>query len=62
MVHSIDLLIDIHFLIILESFEIIISTMKAPCIVACGLLVIELKHMFSNHELMNVFGVIYPQY
>jgi hypothetical protein len=32
--------------------------MKAPCIVACGLL----KHMFSNHELMNVFGVIYPQY
>jgi hypothetical protein len=26
------------------------------------LLVIELKHMFSNHELMNVFGVIYPQY
>jgi hypothetical protein len=26
------------------------------------LLVTELEHRFLDHELMNVFGVVYPQY
>jgi hypothetical protein len=36
--------------------------MKAQCVVACDLLVIELECKFLNHELMDIFGVIYPQY
>jgi len=36
--------------------------MKARCIVTCDLLIIELEHMSSNHELMDAFGDISPQY
>jgi hypothetical protein len=32
--------------------------MKAQCIVACDLLVIELECKFLNHELRDIFGVI----
>jgi hypothetical protein len=36
--------------------------MKVQYTTTCDLLVIELECKFSNYELMNVFGVIYPQY
>jgi hypothetical protein len=44
------------FLNYLWSFKIIILVMKARRIVACDLLVIELKCKFLNHELMDFFG------
>jgi len=63
MVHYVDPLINIHSLIICEGFEVNILGMKAQCIVACDLLVIESECKFLDHELMmNVLGVIYPQY
>jgi hypothetical protein len=63
MVHYVDPLVNIHSLIICEGFEVDILVMKGHCIVACDLLVIELECKFLDHELMmNVIGVIYPQY
>jgi len=36
-----------------------LSNLNAPL---CDLLVLELEWRFSNHELMNVLGIIYSQY
>ncbi len=41
---------------------IIITSMKAWCIATCDLLIIELKHMYLNHELMDAFENISTQY
>jgi hypothetical protein len=60
MVHSIDLLNNVNFIITCDDFEVANKVVKAQCIVACDLLVTELEHRFSNHELMNALGVIYP--
>jgi hypothetical protein len=60
MVHSIDLLTSVNFIITCDDFEVTNKVVKAQCIVvACDLLVIELEHGFSNHELMNALWVIY---
>jgi len=61
MVHYVDPLTSLHPLIIHDVFETSIIVMKDQCIVACDLFVIELVNRFSNHELINVFGVIYSQ-
>jgi len=60
MVHSIHLLNTVNFIITCDDFEVANKVVKTQCIVACDLLVIELEHRFSNHELMNALGVIYP--
>ncbi len=56
------ILVGLHYLVTHNDFEIAITSMKARCIVACDLSVIELEHMFLNHELMNALGDISPQY
>jgi hypothetical protein len=43
MVHYVDSLINIHYAVIREGFDQIITFMKVQCIVACDLLVIELE-------------------
>jgi hypothetical protein len=60
MVHSIDSLNNVNFIITCDDFEVSTKVVKAQCIVACDLLVTELEHRFSNHEFMNALGVIYP--
>jgi hypothetical protein len=60
MVHYVDPLTSFHPLIIHDVFETTIIVMKDQCIVASDLFVIELVKRFSNHESINVFGVIYP--
>jgi hypothetical protein len=62
MVHYVDFLINIHSVVIWEGFDQVITSMKVQCVVVCDLLVIELERRFSYHELMNAFGIIYPQY
>jgi hypothetical protein len=61
MVHFVDHLISIHSLVTLEGFEVVILIVKNHCTISYDLLIIELKHRFLDHELMNVFMVIYPQ-
>jgi len=61
MVHYVDPLTSLHPLVFHDVFETIIIVMKDQCIVACDLFVIELVSRFSNHELINFFGVIYSQ-
>jgi hypothetical protein len=62
MVHFVDHLTSIHSLGTLEGFEIVILVVKTHCTISCDLLIIELKHRLLDHELKNVFMVIYPQY
>jgi hypothetical protein len=62
MVHYVDSLIGIHSIVTWGGFDQVITSMKARCIVVCDLLVTKLKQRFPIHELMNVFGIIYPQY
>jgi hypothetical protein len=59
MVHLIVILTGEHSLVIWESFD---QAVKVQCIATCELLVLELDQRFPNHELMNVLGIIYPQY
>jgi len=59
MVHYVDPLTSLHPLVFHDVFETIIIVMKDQCIVACDLFVTELVSRFSNHELINFFGVIY---
>jgi hypothetical protein len=59
MVHYVDFLIGIHSTVTWEGFDQIITFVKAQCIVARDLLVIELERRFLDHELMNAFGIIY---
>jgi hypothetical protein len=60
MVHSIDILTGVNFIITCDDFEVANKVVKPQCIVAGDLSVIEMEHRFSNHELMNALGVIYP--
>jgi len=59
MVHCVDSLSGIHFVVTREGFDQIITFVKVQCIIACDLLVIELERRFLDHELMNVLGIIY---
>jgi hypothetical protein len=59
MVHCVDSLSGIHFVVTWEGFDQIITFVKVQCIIACDLLVIELERRFLDHELMNVLGIIY---
>jgi hypothetical protein len=63
-VHCVDYLIGIHFAISRNGFDQAITFVKAQCTntIKCDLLVTKLEQRFSDHELMNVFGIIYPQY
>jgi hypothetical protein len=60
MVDSIDLLTIVNFIITCYDFEVANKVVKVQCIAACDLLVTKLEHRFSNHELMNALGVVYP--
>jgi hypothetical protein len=61
MVHFVDHLINIHSIVTLEGFEVVILIVKNHYTISYDLLIIELKHRFLDHEPMNVFMVIYPQ-
>jgi hypothetical protein len=61
-IHIVDSLTNIHFVITHDVFEVAMKAMKAQCIAACDLSIIELEHRFLNHELMNSLRVIFPQY
>jgi len=62
MVHFFIALINEHSAVILEHFDQVIKVFKAHYITTCVLLVLELEWRFLDHELMNVLGIIYPQY
>jgi len=62
MVHFVIALINEHSLIILEHFDQVIIVVKVHYIATCVLLVLELEWRFLDHELINVLGIIYPQY
>ncbi len=62
MIHFVDSLTSIHFVITHDVFEVVMQVIKAQCIVACDLSIIELEHRLLNHELMNSLRVIFPQY
>jgi hypothetical protein len=62
MVHYVESLTSMHFVITREDFDQVIKNVKAQCTTMCDVLVLELECMFPNHELMNVFGMFYPQY
>jgi hypothetical protein len=62
MVHYVDSLIGIHFIVTHGGFDQIITYVKVHCTVAYDLLVTKLEQRFLNHELMNALGIIYPQY
>ncbi len=49
MVHFVDHLINIHSLVILEGFEVVILVVKTNYNISCDLLIIELKHRFLEH-------------
>jgi hypothetical protein len=61
MVHFVDPLMASN-LVTCEGFEVIILIVKAQCTIACDLLIMDLECRFLDHELMNILGVIYPQY
>jgi len=61
-IHCVDFLTSIHYVVTWEGFDQAITSVKAQCTDAYDLLVTKLKQRFLNHELMNVLGIIYPQY
>jgi hypothetical protein len=62
MLHYIVNLTSEHSLVIWEGFDQAIKVVKVQYIITCDLLVLELERRFPNHKLMNVLGIIYPQY
>jgi hypothetical protein len=62
MVHFIIALINEHSPVILEHFDQVIKVVKVHYIATCVLLILELEWRFLDHELMNVFRIVYPQY
>jgi hypothetical protein len=62
MVHFVIALMNEHSPIILEHFDQVIKVVKVHYIVTCVLLVLELEWRFLDHKLMNVLGIIHPQY
>jgi hypothetical protein len=62
MVHFVVNLTSKHFLLTRKHFDQAIRVVKVQCTTTCDLLVLELEHRFLDHELMNVLGIIYPQY
>ncbi len=62
LIHYVNPLIGLHSRITRDGFEVVIKVVKAQCTTTFDLLVIELEQRFPNHELVNAFGVIYPQY
>jgi len=64
MVHCVDSLIGMYFVVTQKGFDQAITFVKAQCTntTTCDLLVTKLEQKFSDHELMNAFGIIYPQY
>ncbi len=62
MVHYVDFLNGIHFIVTQGGFDQIITFVKVQCTIVYDLLVTKLKQMFPNQELMNALGIIYPQH
>jgi hypothetical protein len=62
MVHFVVILTSEHPPITWQHFDQTIKVVKVQCIATSDLLVLELEWRFLDHELMNVLGIIYPQY
>jgi hypothetical protein len=62
MVHFVTTLINEHSPVTREHFDQVIRVVKVHYIATCVLLVLELEWRFLDHELMNVFEIIYPHY
>jgi hypothetical protein len=62
MAHYVDSVIFMQFAFIRKGFDQVIKVFKVQCIVACDVLVLKLEHKFLDYELMDVLGIIYPQY
>jgi hypothetical protein len=65
MAHFVTTLTSEHSLVTQEHFDQVIKVVKVVkvhYIVTCVLLALELEWTFLDHDLMNILGIIYPQY